>query len=135
MYLLLGTHDLFYVCLLESMPNEIVKNFTCFAWAHTSYILWLHGMVWGTEQKGKTHGHKEQYGGWGGGDGGGRGGHGGDKSGWIETWLGDANTQEWKDDALYNCVSETCIILLTSVIRINSIKKKKQTNKSIMVDL
>ena len=37
------------------------------------------------------------------------------------TWSGE-HTIQCTDDVLWNCVPETCIILLTSVTPINSIK-------------
>ena len=39
------------------------------------------------------------------------------------TWDGE-HTIQCTDDVLWNCAPETCIILLTSVTPINSIKKK-----------
>ena len=48
------------------------------------------------------------------------------------TWGGE-HTIQCTDDVLQNCAPETCIILLTSVTPINSIKrkmKKKRFNSS-----
>ena len=41
-----------------------------------------------------------------------------------ETWGGEHTTQ-CREDVLWNCAPETCIILLTSVTPINSIKWKE----------
>ena len=40
------------------------------------------------------------------------------------TW-GGGHTVQCTDDVLWNCPPETCIILLTTVTPINSIKKKR----------
>ena len=39
--------------------------------------------------------------------------------------LGGKHTIECADDVLWNCAPETCIILLTNVTSISSIKRKK----------
>ena len=39
--------------------------------------------------------------------------------------LGGEHTTQCTDDVLWNCASETCVILLTSVRPMNSIKRKK----------
>ena len=41
------------------------------------------------------------------------------------TWSGE-HTIQYTDDVLQNCVPETCIILLTSVTLVNSIKIKNK---------
>ena len=44
------------------------------------------------------------------------------------TWDGK-HTIQCTDDVLWNYAPETCIILLTSVTQINSIKMKRKMNK------
>ena len=39
------------------------------------------------------------------------------------TWGGE-HTIQYIDDVLQNCIPETCIILLTNITQINSIKKQ-----------
>ena len=47
------------------------------------------------------------------------------------TWGGE-HTIQCKDNVLWDCASMTCIILLTSVTPINSIKKKKKNSMIII---
>ena len=41
------------------------------------------------------------------------------------TWGGE-HTVQYTGDVLWNCAPETCIVLLTNVTPVNSIKKKKK---------
>ena len=47
------------------------------------------------------------------------------------TWDGKYTTQ-YSDDVLQNCVLETCILLLTSVTPINSVKNENVKNNFIL---
>ena len=44
--------------------------------------------------------------------------------------LGGEHTIQYTDDALWNYIPKTCIILLTNVTPINVIKTNEQINKS-----
>ena len=48
------------------------------------------------------------------------------------TWGGE-HTIQCTDGVLWNCAPETCIILLTSVTSINSIKRKTTEDQRILL--
>ena len=47
----------------------------------------------------------------------------------METEKGLTLAGEYSDDVLLSCTLETCLVLLTNVTPINSIKKKKRKNR------